>query len=478
MMNRLQPQALALAITMLLGGCASLAPSYQRPAAPVPAQWAAGTPAVANADNSTLPDWHTLVLDQRLRQTITLALDNSRPLRLAVLAIAQAQATYRVQDAASWPTVKGSAGLSATRLPGQANSNGQPSTSSSLTAGLGISAYELDLFGRVKSLQDAALENYLATQDAQRSTRLALVAQVANSWLTLGADQALLSLASSTLASQRKTLALTQRRVALGADTALTLAQVQSSVQTARRDLATATSQLQQDRNALDLLVGAPVPDALLPPDQPEPSAAQLVAVPAGLPSTLLQRRPDVLAAEHQLKAANADIGAARAALYPSISLTGSLGTASRNLSDLFKGGAWSLAPSISLPILDGGAAQATLRGKTVARDIQLATYEQTLQTAFREVADALAVRATLDERLAAQQALVDATGRSLTLAQARYAGGATSYLETLDAQRTLYTAQQSLVALRLAEQSNRMTLFKVLGGGWTDTDSPTKEGL
>ncbi|MBZ8143590.1 transporter, partial [Rubrivivax gelatinosus] len=355
-------------------------------------------------------------------------------------------------------------GQSASRTPAQASSSGQVVHARSYSANVGVSAFELDLFGRVRNLSDAALESYLATEEAARSTRIALVAEVANAWLTLQADQAQLALARQTLASQRQTYEMTARRRELGADSALTLAQAQTSVEAARRDAAAYEATVAQDLNALRLLVGTDVPADCLPAAEAGSSAAALVAVPEGLPSTVLQRRPDVLAAEHKLKAANADVGAARAALFPTIQLTASAGSASRSLGELFKGGAWSFAPSISLPLLDGGAARAGVDQARAALAIQFATYEQTVQTAFREVADALAVRASIGERLDAQAALVDADDRAWRLAQARWQGGAASYLEVLDAQRSLYAAQQTLISLRLAEQSNRVRLFEVLG--------------
>jgi NodT family efflux transporter outer membrane factor (OMF) lipoprotein len=454
-----------VAAAALLGGCANLAPGYVTPTAPVPASWAAGATAANTVSANT--GWQDVVTDANLRQTITLALANNRDLRGTLLAIAQARASYQIQQAAQLPTVNASAGASASRTPAQASSSGAVVNTRTLTAGVGVAAYELDFFGRVQNLKDAALQAYLQTEEAARSAQIALVAEVSTAWLTLAADQDLQALAQATLKSQQDSYAMTQKRVQLGADSELTLVQAQTTVQAAQRDAAAYASQVQQDRNALDLLVGGTLPEGLLPQAGAAQLATQLVAVPAELPSAVLQRRPDVLAAEHQLKAANADIGAARAALFPSISLTAQAGTASRSLGSLFQGGAWSFAPSISLPIFDGGARKAAVDSAEVTRDIRLASYDKTVQTAFREVADALAVRATLGARLDAQQALVQATQRSLQLAQARNRSGADSYLTVLDAQRSHYAAQQALINLQLAEQSNRVTLFKVLGGGW-----------
>jgi len=465
---RFAARGLTLVALAALTACANLAPEYSRPEAPVPAAWPQGT-----AAGSALPDGRDVVTDTRLRRTIELALDNSRSLRLKLLAIEQARAAYRIQAADRLPTLNATGAQSASRTPAEASSSGQIVHSRTYSANIGVSAFELDLFGRVRNLSESALESYLATEEAARSTRIALVAEVATAWLTLQSDQAQLALSRSTLDSQRTTYELTRQRHALGADSALTLAQAQTSVEAARRDVAAYEATVAQDLNALRLLVGAELPADALPPDAaPGAEATALVAVPSGLPSTVLQRRPDVIAAEHSLKAANADLGAARAAMFPTIQLTAATGSASRSLSDLFKGGAWSFAPSVSLPIFDGGATRAGVAQAEAARAIQVATYEQTVQTAFREVADALAVRATIAERLDAQAALVDASERAWRLADARWKAGAASYLDALDAQRTLYAAQQTLVTLRLAEQSNRVRLFEVLGGGWGATAS------
>ncbi|NWD77278.1 efflux transporter outer membrane subunit [Pseudomonas gingeri] len=455
-----------LAVVALLGGCVNLAPQYQRPEAPVAGQWLPTTSAPAGAVAADL-QWQQFFTDQRLSQLQSLALANNRDLRLATLNIEKAQAEYRIQRAAAFPSLVASASGTHSRTPASLSS-GVATTSHEYSAQLGLSSYELDLFGRVQNLQDEALEAYLALTETRRSTQISLVAEVATAWQTLAADNEHLQLAWQTLRSQQATYELTRSSHALGGSSGLALAQAQTTVESARGDVAVYASQILQDRNALRLLVGSDIPDALLPGDSLQ-SAAQLVQVPAELPSSLLQRRPDVLAAEHTLKSANIDIGAARAAFFPSISLTASAGSASAALSGLFKGGsgAWSFAPSVSLPLFDGGSNRATLDAAKVEREIQVQTYQQTLQSAFKEVADALAVRSTLDERLAAQQALTDASRKSFELSDALYRGGSQSYLEALDAQRTFYSAQQDLITLRLAEQSNRVSLYKVLGGGW-----------
>ncbi|MCP1603899.1 efflux transporter outer membrane subunit [Pseudomonas citronellolis] len=452
---------LPLLLALLLGGCVNLAPDYQRPAAPVAAQWPGAAPAGASQADV---DWREFFVDARLRDTVARALANNRDLRVAALNVEYQRAQYRIQRAELFPAVSASA--EGTRQ--RALSDGTTAVSSQYSVGLGVSSYELDLFGRLRNLKDAALEDYLALEQTRRSTQISLVAEVASAWMTLAADQQLLKLASDTHASQQKTYELVQRSHGLGGESGLSLAQARSTVESARAEVASYASQVEQDRNALELLVGERLADSLLPGDTGL-DAALLVTVPAGLPSSLLQRRPDVLAAEHTLKAANADIGAARAAFFPSVSLTASGGSASGELSGLFKSGsrAWSFAPSINLPIFDAGSNQAGLDAAKITRDIDVANYEKALQTAFSEVADALSVRSHINERLDAQRELTAATDKSYDLSLALYKQGSDSFLEVLDAQRSLYSAQQTLISLELAEQVNRVTLYKVLGGGW-----------
>ena len=456
-----------LAILTLLGGCMNLAPQYERPEAPVSEQWlpVASTP---KGEVSADIEWQNFFTDSRLARLQSLALSNNRDLRLAVLNVEKAQAQYRIQRAESLPSIDASVSGTHSRTPGTLSSTGSAATTHDYSAQLGLSSYEVDLFGRVQNLQDEALEDYLSLTETRRSTQISLVAEVATAWLTLAADNERLHLAQETLRSQQATYELTQRSHALGGSSGLSVAQAQTTVESARVDAAAYESQILQDRNALRLLVGSDIPEELLPGAYLE-SAAALVQVPAELPSSLLQRRPDVLAAEHTLKSANIDIGAARAAFFPSISLTANAGSSSSALSGLFKSGsgAWTFAPSISLPIFDAGSNRATLDSAKTEREIQVQTYQQTLQSAFKEVADALAERSTLDRRIEAQQALTDASRKSFELSDALYRGGSQSYLEALDAQRSLYSAQQDLITLRLTEQSNRVTLYKVMGGGW-----------
>lgn len=459
----------------LLTGC-SLAPDYQRPDMPVPGQWADGPAAkdaVANGAKEGVALWGDVAWkdffpDPVLRDLIQAALDNNRDLRVAALNIEVARASYRVTEADLVPNVDAQASETVKRTPRNASSSNPParSTARSLSANLAVTSFEIDLFGRLHSLEQEALEKFLATEQARDATRISLVAEVANAYLTLLGDRKLLALTEETLQTRVKSLELIRASFDRGISSELDLAQARSAVETARVNRAKYLRQVDQDRNALVLLVGAPVDDAKLGGDL---DAVRLVEeLPVGLPSEVLLRRPDIAQAEHSLKAANANIGAARAAFFPSISLTGSLGYASSNLSSLFGGGsgAWSFGPSISLPIFDAGRNQAQLDSAKASRDISVAQYEKAIQTAFREVSDALAAKGTLTDQMNAQQALVDATQTSFRLSQARYDRGISSYLDVLDSQRSLYSAQQDMVSVRVTRLSNLVTLYKVLGGG------------
>lgn len=462
---------LSMAALALLAGC-SLAPTYERPAAPAPTSWPTGPSYKADtaaADAKPVADvaWREFFADARLRQVLELALANNRDLRVSILNIEKARATYGIERAALIPTLSASGGQSASRVPKNASANGEASINRQYTANLGVSAYELD-FGRVRSLSDSALEQYLGTEEARRAQQISLVAEVASTYLNLVADQQRLRVAQDTLKSQQSSYDLAVRRFSAGATSGLDKYDAQTSVESARSDVAVYTSQVALDQNALVLLVGGPVPADLLP--QGEFGAVTALAeIPSGLPSDVLQRRPDVLAAERTLRAANANIGAARAAFFPRISLTATAGSLSDNLSGLFKAGSgtWSFIPQISLPIFDGGVNRANLDIAKVQREISVAQYEKAIQVAFREVSDALAQRGTIDERLQSQVSLVEASTKSYTIHDARYKQGAESYLNALVAQRALYTAQQSLITARLAKSTNLVTLYKVLGGGW-----------
>jgi len=449
---------LILVLALSLGGCASLLPAAEHGAPaelPVPATLAASGVTGSVASSADLA-WRQIVRDPRLSQMIELALANNRDLRLTGLNIDAARAQYRISDAQRLPTIKASAG----------SVSSQASDSPQLSVSLGLASWELDLWGRLGQLKDAALSSYLASEQTQRSVQATLISELSQAWLTLAANEQLLQLATQTLASRQQSLALTQSRKNLGALSGLDLATAQAASETARGDVASARTSRQQALNALRLLVGAEPPVALLP-GSTVAEATALLSVPGELSSQVLLQRPDVRAAELNLQAARANVAAARAALFPTVSLTASAGTASSALSGLFGAGSgvWNFAPTFSLPIFDGGASRAALDSAQVSQKIQLTRYEQVIQTAFREVADTLAERADLAERLDAQQKLVTAYQDSLHLTSLRYRSGAETGLAMLDAQRSLYGAQQSLIRLTLTEQTNRLTLFKVLGG-------------
>jgi multidrug efflux system outer membrane protein len=472
MIRALRPPTLGgLTVILLLAstglaGC-TLAPAYEKPALPVTQTWPAGLVSGETGASAADIAWRDVYRDDRLRSVIDLALTQNRDLRVAVLNIDRARAQYRIQRAQLLPTLDASVGGSRSRTPGELSGTGSAVEGEQYSAGLGVTAYELDLFGRVRSLNEAALQTYLATAQNRRTVQISLIAQVAGAYLSLAADQELLALSQDTLKSRDDALILTGKRVDAGAANQLELRQAQTLSEQARGDVAAYQAQVQQDANLLRLLVGTEVPADLLPTGALA-SIAIRTDLPAGLPSDVLTRRPDVLAAEHDLRGMNANIGAARAAFFPRITLTGSAGSASTDLSGLFGGGtgAWSFAPAISLPIFDGGANAANLGVAKADQKIAVARYEKAIQTAFREVADALAVKSTIDDRLAAQTRLVAAAADSERLSRLRYAQGVDSYLTLLDAQRTLYSARQGLISLKLVQASNLTDLYKALGGG------------
>lgn len=451
-------------LAIALSGCSSMAPPLERPALPVAASFpgqAAGTQATAPG---TTPEWQKFFGDERLRQLITLALQNNRDLKLAVLNIEQARAQLDLRRADQWPTLN--AGLSGSRQPTSAGG-----ISSSYSAGALVTAYELDLFGRVRSLADASLAQYLATEEARKAVQISLLASVANSYYALLGDEELLRVTRQTLATREDSYRLIKLRFDNGASSQIDLRQAESLLESARVTLAQATRQRALDENALVLLLGQALPDGWAA----GPGVGSLPDLPVGLPSDMLLRRPDVRQVEQQLIAANAAIGAARAAFFPRISLTGSVGSVSNELSGLFGSGmAWSFAPQLLQPIFDAGRNQANLRSSEVGRDIALTQYERAIQSAFREVADALAGRATLREQLRAQQAQLAAEQDRYRLAELRYRSGAASYLDALDAQRSLFAAQQAQLQVQTQYLQNLVTLYRVLGGGWTgDSAAP-----
>jgi len=448
-----------LASALALAGCST--PSFfTRPVAPIAPQWPASAQAVDAAPAGDLLPWRTFFTDPALQSLIALALEHNRDLRVAALNIAQARAQIGLRSADELPSV--SAGLGLSRAP---NTSGNMATT--FTGGLLVSSYELDFFGRVASLKEQALAQYLATEEARRTAQISLVATVAQAWMGLGADARLLRLAEQTLASRQDSLRLVALRLEYGAASDLDLRLAQSLVQAASVALAQTQRQRALDENALVLLVGQPLMPALLAQlgaDVP----LTLPALPAGLPSELLTRRADIRQAEQQLAAANANIAAARAAYFPRIALTASAGSASSELGSLFKDGSWSysLVPQLLLPLFDGGRNDANLASAKVGFDIAVAQYEKAIQGAFREVADALAARSSWERQLQAQTALAQADGERLALTRLRLENGAASQLDWLDAQRALFASQQGLIAAQLALLQSQVTLYKVLGGG------------
>ena len=457
-----------LAITaVLLTGC-TMAPKYIRPEAPVPAGWPSGpaykeTSAMQVAPAAADLQWREFFADARLQTIIATALKNNRDLRVAALNVERARALYRVQRAELLPRVE--TGLTASKQHVRISGTTGLVTLQEYGVNMGITSWEIDFFGRIRSLGQKALEEYFATEQARRGAQILLVSEVANAYLTLAADRENLQLAKSTLEAQQAAFNLIKRRFEVGLAPELDLRQAQTRVDAARVDVAQYTERAAQDANALNLLAGSPVPGELLP--EQLSVVKPLPDVSPGMSSEVLLRRPDILQSENLLKAANANIGAARAAFFPRISLTSAIGSASGDLSGLFKSGSfvWNYAPQIVLPIFDARTWSALTVTK-VDKEIAVAQYEKAIQAAFKDVADALASRGTLGDRMEAQQSLLDATAQTYRLSTARYEKGIDIYLNVLDAQRSLYAAQQGLIAIRLAKLANQVRLYAVLGGG------------
>jgi len=463
------PIILLVILITFLGGC-TLAPKYKRPEATVPAQWPTGeaykeTKSAMSAQAAAVLPWREFVTDERLKKIIETALNNNRDLRIVALNVEKAGALYGIQRAELLPAVNAAGVMSKQLVPADLSTTGATVTTAQYSVTLGVSSWEIDFFGRIRSLKDKALEEYLATDQARRSAQMMLVSTVAQAYLALAADRETLKLIVFTLDVQENSYKLIRKRCDVGLASELDLRRSQSQMDIARGDVARYTQLIAQNENALNLLVASPVPPEFLPSELGSVSPPREIS--AGLSSELLLRRPDVLAAEHQLKAANANIGAARAAFFPRISLTTAFGTASADLSGLFKSGqsTWSFAPQIIMPIFDARTWSAYDVTK-VEKEIYLAQYEKAIQTAFREVADALAVRGTVDRQIEAQQSVVDASAETCRLANARYIKGIDSYLSVLDAQRSLYGAQQGLIFLHLARINNMVALYNALGGG------------
>ena len=496
----------ALTALLAVSAC-TLEPHYQRPAAPITPDWpqieggvaqapapgpAPGpaaapsvTPVAANGTAAADIGWREFFTDARLQKLIEIALQHNPDARVATLNIAAARAQYQIQRADLFPAINATAVETAEKFPSAvapiATSGAVSGGAATPTAtgsgvfrffdvGVGFTSYEIDLFGRVRSLNHQRLQQYLGFEETRRSTQITVIASVANAYLTLLADQKLLRVTQDTLDSQQESLRLIRMSFEGGVNTALDLHQAETTVATAQANLAQYAREVAQDRNALTVLLGTPMPDGL-PGESDLDEESLMTDLPAGLPSDILTQRPDILAAEHNLIAGNANIGAARAAFFPRITLTGTYGTASTQLSGLFDHGstAWTFSPQISLPIFAAGANVAGLNLAKVQKNVLIVQYEQAIQTGFREVADSLAGRATYDTQIAADQALLDATNDSFRLANMRFTGGIDNYLVVLDSQRALYGAQQSLIEAKLARLQNLVTLYKALGGGWRE---------
>ena len=469
-MNRAMIRNFAtLSLGAALTAC-TLAPTYERPVAPVSADYenVAASPSAVPASEI---GWREFFPDPDLQALITSALTNNRDLRIATLNVEAARAQYRIQRADLVPSIAAEGSANNQRTPADLSRTGESELTRVYTAGVGMPSFELDLFGRVRSLRKAALEDYFSIDENRAAAQLLLVSEVANAWLTLISDRELLRLAEETRASQKQSFDLTQLRFNQGVSSEIDLHRAELTWREAEVDIAQQTRRVAQDRNALALLVGGPLPPETAAGTQGVVAQTFAKELPPGLPADLLTRRPDVRAAEHALLAANANIGAARAAFFPSISLTGFYGNASSDLSALFQSGhtSWSFVPQVSIPIFSGGANLAQLDLANVRKRIEIARYEQSIQVAFREVADALVARSTLEDQLHAQEALAHAAESSYRLADMRYRGGVDSYLGSLIAQRDMYDAQRALIVTRLAGAINLVQLYQALGGGWKE---------
>ncbi|WP_158783972.1 efflux transporter outer membrane subunit [Pantoea sp. BAV 3049] len=458
---------LPLAMILVLSGC-TMEPKYQRPALPVAAHY--DQQGKETAGNGADISWQNFFTDPVMHKLIAMSLANNRDLRVAALNVDVARSQVQIDRAALLPSISASGSETAAHIPGNLYNTAStgPITYHEFNTSLGVSAWELDFFGRLRSLRDRALESYLATAATQRATQISLISEVASSYLSLCADNELLKLAQDTVKSQQDSYNLTKRSFDGGVSSEQDLVQAETSVRTAQADVATYTRQVRQDVDALALLVGTNLPADILANAKLD-KEWHFPATPAGLPSDLLTRRPDIIAAEHTLKAANANIGAARAAFFPSISLTASGGSTSSSLGHLLEGGtaAWSFGPGINLPIFDGGVNSANLDIAHLQKRIEIADYEKSIQTAFKEVGDALAGQDTYKDELTARLQDEQANQKNYDFAHIRYQEGVDNYLNVLVAQRSLYAAQQSLITTQLGQLNQQITLYKALGGGW-----------
>lgn len=454
---------------MCLTGC-TMAPRYTRPEAPIPKEWPEGVAykeiKPEEAPMATELKWRDFITDERLQKVIDMALKNNRDLKVAALNVDKARAYYRIQRAELLPALDAVGTEIRERVPADLSSQNRTGVMKQYSVDLGVLSWEIDFFGRIRSLKDEALEAYLATEEAHRSAQIMLINSTASAYLTYAADRENLKLSEDTLKAQRDTYDLIKRRYDVGLASELDLRRAQTQVEAARESVSRYTQVVAQDENALNLLAGARVPEELLPEGFDRVTPPKDVS--PGLTSEVLLKRPDIMASEHMLKSINAFIGAARAAFFPRISLTTTIGTASEELSRLFRSGqnTWNFSPQIIMPIFDARI-WASYEAAKVEREIALANYEKTIQTAFKEVADTLAVRGTVDEQLSAQKALVEATSVTYRLANERYIKGIDSYLSVLDAQRSLFTAQQGLITVHLSRLVNQVKLYATLGGGY-----------
>jgi multidrug efflux system outer membrane protein len=456
-------------LAIIIGGC-SMAPKYKRPEAPVPAEWPKGPAYKQEVNEPNVPQasdltWQEFFTDEKLRTVIDMGLKNNRDLRIAALNVERARGLYGIQAAELYPIINASGGYTKQRIPADLSGSGKVETAKQYDVELGMASWEIDFFGRIRSLKDAALKQFFASQMARRSAQISLISEIAAAYLTLAADEESLQIAESTFDSQQAAYDLIKRRYESGLSQRLDLLQVQTRVDAARVDISLYTRLVAQDQTALNLLVGSTVPEEYLPGSLTAVNQPQTIS--ADISSDVLLRRPDVLQAENILMAANANIGAARAALFPRISLTSAIGTASVELNGLFSNGstAWTFSPQFVMPIFDPRAWSALAVTKTDQK-IAVAQYERSIQVAFKEVADSLALQGTIEAQLAAQQSLTDATDETYRLSNTRYLKGIENYLTVIDAQRSLYSAEQGLVTYRLQKAINQARLYGVLGGG------------
>ncbi len=453
--------------SLVLAGCASLAPPYDTPALPVPPQFSADQAGgdAAPSDVARV-SWRDYFADPALQALIEQALAHNRDLRTAVLRVDEARAAYSIQRSERLPAIGLQGGGERSRVPADLSPLGRSSVGNQFQLSVGLASWEIDFWGAVRNRNDAALQSYLATDEARRAATLLLIAQVADSYLGLRETDERLALARQTVSTREESMRITTRRVEVGATSRLNLTQVQTLLTQAQSLAAQLAQAREAQAHALALLVGAPV--ELAPTDTPLDPRASAAALRTGLPSDLLFNRPDIVAAEHRLRVSHANIGAARAAFFPRVALTGSLGTASNELDRLFASGtqAWTFAPTLSLPLFDGGAREASLEVARTRRELALAAYDSAVQSAFRDVADALTARRWLNEQLDIAEAALTAQSERARLSQLRFDSGAAAFLDVLDAQRDLLQAQQQLVQSRRALLSNRVAIYAALGGG------------